>query len=198
MFIVGILLIVTLLLLYIATNKLARRYLYELSLLEVIWTILPGVVLVSLGIPRLIILYNREKNFLCNLNIKVTGHQWFWRYDYSDFTNVEFDSYIKAFGDLKVGELRLLETDNNIVLPFKSNCQFLVSSSDVLHRWTVPSLGVKVDANPGRINLVSTDLPVCGLYYGQCSEICGANHSFMPICLEVTTFTLFKNWLKSF
>lgn len=197
-FLIFILIFVRGLLVSLIKNYFLSVFLFEISMLEVIWTILPAVILISLGVPSLIILYQREKNFIRNITVKVTGHQWFWRYDFRDFKNIEFDRYIKPFTDLKVGEFRLLETDNCLVFPIGSSCQFLINSSDVLHRWALPSLSIKADANPGRMNIIRTSFPICGLYYGQCSEICGANHSFIPICLEVTSFRLFKNWIKSF
>lgn len=120
---------------------------------------------------------------------KVIGHQWFWRYEYRDFKDVEFDSYIVF------NLIRLLEVDNFFVLPISSKIRVIVSSYDVLHSWTVPSLGVKVDAVPGRLNQLNFILNRLGVYYGQCSEICGANHRFMPVGLEVVSFSSFCNWL---
>lgn len=160
---------------------------------------MPGVVLVFIGVPSLIVLYRSERLILPDLTIKVTGHQWYWSYDYSDLESVEFDSYLKPCNDLLSGEPRLLETDNHLVLPVHSSVRYLVSSADVLHRWAIPPFSLKADANPGRINILFLNsLDVCGLFYGQCSEICGANHSFIPISLEVVPFVNFSLWAKRF
>ena len=172
---------------------------YERPLLEFIWTVVPGFILVLIGVPSLSILYGFEQVDQPDFSIKITGHQWYWSYDYSDFEGVDFDSYLKPIGDLLKGEPRLLETDNHLVLPLGSSVRLVISSSDVLHSWAIPPLGIKADANPGRINtLYLKDLRVCGLFYGQCSEICGANHSFMPICLEVCPFVNFRAWIRAF
>ena len=197
-FLIFILIVVRLILLRLIINQYLRFFLFESSYVEIIWTILPAFILIFLGVPSLIILYQVEKNFFRNISLKITGHQWFWSYDIRDFLSVEFDSYILPVQDLELGDFRLLITDNHLVLPVNSNRRILISSSDVLHRWTLPSLGIKVDANPGRINILFSYFPVCGYYFGQCSEICGANHSFIPICVEVVTFRIFKNWIKKF
>ena len=179
-------------------NSFIRSFVLEFSFLEVIWTILPAGILICLGVPSLIILYKGEKSFLRSLSLKIIGHQWFWGYDFRDFKGVEFDRYMASFRDLRKGGFRLLRTDNNVVLPNKRNVRLLITSADVLHSWAIPSIGVKADANPGRINIIYVVTLVCGMYFGQCSEICGANHSFMPICIEVTPFHSFKNWVKRF
>ena len=172
---------------------------FEASTLEFIWTILPGFILLFIGIPSLSVLYSTENLKFPDITIKITGHQWYWSYDYCDFNNVDFDCYLKPLEDLLLGEPRLLETDNHIVLPLFSSSRFLITSSDVLHRWAIPRLGIKADANPGRINILYNNIFLsCGIFYGQCSEICGANHSFIPICLEVSPFSNFNMWLKTF
>lgn len=150
------------------------------------------MVLFNVGYHSIIILYSHELDTEAALTVKVTGHQWYWSYDYTDFEGVDFDSYILPLVDLSPGDFRLLEVDNHTVLPVNSNVRFIITSADVLHSWALPSLGLKIDANPGRLNIVSSNAHVLGLYYGQCSEICGANHSFIPICVEVSSFYLFK------
>lgn len=183
----------------LSMNKFRNIKLFEVSILEFFWTVFPGIILVFIGIPSLSVLYTRESLNLPDLTVKVTGHQWYWTYDYRDFPLIEFDSYLKPIEDLKNGEPRLLETDNHLVLPFLSSSRFVISSSDVLHRWAIPSLSLKADANPGRINTLFIEkFEICGLFYGQCSEICGANHSFIPICLEITPIANFNLWLKRF
>lgn len=180
-------------------RKFINIKLFEVSALEFFWTIFPGVILIFIGIPSLSVLYSRERLREPNLTVKISGHQWYWSYDYRDFSGVEFDSYLKPIEDLLEGEPRLLETDNHLVLPLFSSSRLVISSSDVLHSWAIPCLSLKADANPGRINvLFISRFEICGLFYGQCSEICGANHSFMPICLEITPFSNFRLWLQRF
>ena len=198
-FLISVLIIVAGILVSLRRNKFFELKTYEAPILEFIWTAIPGFILVFIGIPSLSILYGFESIENPDLTVKITGHQWYWSYDYSDFSSVEFDSYLKPLTDLKKGELRLLETDNHLVVPFLSSARIVISSSDVLHRWAIPSFGIKADANPGRINtLFINSFDVCGLFYGQCSEICGANHSFIPICLEVVPFVNFNLWIRRF
>ena len=183
----------------LSKNFFLNIKLLEASFLEFFWTVIPGFILVFIGIPSLSVLYRMESTNIFNLTLKITGNQWYWSYDYSDFQNIEFDRYLKPLEDLGLNEPRLLETDNKIILPYLSSVRLLISSSDVLHRWAIPSLGLKADANPGRLNILSINsLDICGIFYGQCSEICGANHSFMPISLEVSPFYSFIIWLKIF
>lgn len=150
------------------------------------------------GVPRIVILYSHEVESGADLTVKVVGHQWYWSYDYADFEGVEFDRYMLPVSDLDLGGFRLLEVDNRVVLPVGASVRFVITSGDVLHSWAIPSFGLKVDANPGRLNLVQGGRSQVGLYYGQCREICGANHRFMPICLEITSLSLFKGWLFRF
>lgn len=143
-------------------------------------------------------MYRHEIEKKAFVSLKVTGHQWYWRYDYTDFKELEFDRYIIPLTELKRGEIRLLEVDNNIVLPINIERRVIISRADVLHAWTIPSFGVKVDANPGRLNIIDLRPEYFGLFFGQCREICGANHRFIPICLETTSLINFKNWVKNF
>nr|QWC53778.1 cytochrome c oxidase subunit II [Carinata rufipenna] len=195
-----ILVIITMIVFYmmitLMLNKLINRYLLEGQMIELIWTILPALMLIFIAFPSLRILYLLEETNMPVLTIKSIGHQWYWSYEYSDFNKIEFDSYMKPTSDLDLNGFRLLEVDNSIVLPFNTNIRMLFSSSDVIHSWTIPSLGIKVDCSPGRINQGSVNINRPGLYYGQCSEICGSNHSFMPICLESVNMNSFTNWLK--
>nr|UTT72513.1 cytochrome c oxidase subunit 2 [Fulicoffula longipila] len=167
------------------------------EMLEIIWTILPTLVLGMLAIPSLYTLYMIDEVFNPSLSIKAIGHQWFWSYEYSDFQNLSFDSYMIPTNDLSLGEFRLLETSNNLIAPALTEIRLLITSDDVIHSWTIPSMGIKVDAVPGRLNQLCLCPTRAGLFYGQCSEICGSLHSFMPICLEIVPSTEFVKWLNN-
>nr|AIW65038.1 cytochrome c oxidase subunit II [Notonectidae sp. MT-2014] len=177
-------------------NKMINRYLLEGQTIELIWTMLPAVMLVFIALPSLRLLYLMDETNNPMLTIKSIGHQWYWSYEYSDFQNIEFDSYMKPTMELKNNEFRLLDVDNRIMLPMNTQIRILVTAADVLHSWAMPSIGVKIDATPGRINQGSFMMMRPGLMYGQCSEICGANHSFMPIVIESMSMEQFIKWLK--
>nr|YP_009907545.1 cytochrome c oxidase subunit II [Bothrogonia yunana]QLI54102.1 cytochrome c oxidase subunit II [Bothrogonia yunana] len=179
-------------------NKVTNRFLFEGQMIELIWTMLPAMVLIFIALPSLRILYLMEEMSNPLITIKAIGHQWFWSYEYSDFKKIEFDSYMKPTMELNMNEFRLLDTDNRIVIPFNTNTRILVTSSDVIHSWTIPSLGIKIDASPGRINQGNLMVNRSGLFFGQCSEICGANHSFMPIVMESINMKTFYEWIKKF
>ena len=182
----------------IITNKLTNRYLIEAQQIETIWTIVPAIILIFLALPSLRLLYLTDEVSNPSLTLKAIGHQWYWRYEYTDFADIEIDSYIIPTTDLNVGEYRLLEVDNRVVLPIQTEIRVLVTAADVIHAWTVPALGVKVDAVPGRLNQLGFTINTPGIFYGQCSEICGANHSFIPICIEVINLKSFTNWVSNF
>jgi len=186
--------VVTYALYVIITNKYTNRYLIEAQQIETIWTILPAIILLFLALPSLRILYLTDETRNPSLTIKSIGHQWYWRYEYTDFIDVEIDSYITPTSDLISGEFRLLEVDNRVVLPIQIEIRILVTGADVIHAWTVPSLGVKVDAIPGRLNQLRFTINQPGVFYGQCSEICGANHSFIPISIESVNIKSFIRW----
>nr|QIZ12651.1 cytochrome c oxidase subunit II [Callochiton steinenii] len=177
-------------------NKLISRFTLEGQHIETIWTILPAIILIFLALPSLRLLYLLDEVNEPSLTIKAIGHQWYWSYEYSDFLNVEFDSYMVPTSELNFGDYRLLEVDHRSVLPMNTNIRILVTAADVLHSWTIPSLGVKADAVPGRINQLSFFVNYPGIFYGQCSEICGSNHSFMPIVLEVVDNNTFVSWVS--
>lgn len=179
-------------------NKFINKKTIELQSLEFIWTIAPGFVLLFLGIPSLKLLYETENLTNNDLSVKVIGHQWYWSYELRDFNNVEFDSYIVQETDLEKGIFRLLEVDNRLVVPVNVSVRFLITAADVLHSWAIPSLRLKMDATPGRLNQIFTVFLNRGLFYGQCSEICGRNHRFIPIVVEATSLNLFKNWVNKF
>nr|APX40527.1 cytochrome c oxidase subunit 2 [Chaetocnema tibialis] len=176
-------------------NKFSHRYLLEGQMIEIIWTILPTITLIFIAIPSLRLIYIMDEINNPTITIKTIGHQWYWSYEYSDFKNIEFDSYMLPNNELNSYNFRLLDVDNRITLPFKSNIRMLVTAADVIHSWTIPSLGVKIDATPGRLNQISFYINRSGIFYGQCSEICGANHSFMPIVLESISPKYFTNWI---
>lgn len=187
--------VVTYAIIIIILNKKTHRYLLEAQYIETIWTILPAIILLFLAIPSLRLLYLTDEVSNPTITLKAIGHQWYWRYEYTDFKDVEIDSYIIQTDDLEPGIYRLLEVDNRVVLPILTDIRVLVTAADVIHSWTVPSLGVKVDAVPGRLNQLSVIINIPGIYYGQCSEICGANHSFIPICVEAVNTNHFIKWL---
>nr|AGP50577.1 cytochrome oxidase subunit 2 [Automolus melanopezus] len=161
---------------------------------ELVWTILPAIVLIMLALPSLQILYMMDEIDEPDLTLKAIGHQWYWTYEYTDFKDLSFDSYMLPTTDLPLGSFRLLEVDHRVVIPMESPIRVIVTADDVLHSWAVPSLGVKTDAIPGRLNQTSFITTRPGIFYGQCSEICGANHSFMPIVVESAPLTHFENW----
>ena len=184
--------------LVIMLNKHTHRYLLEAQYIETVWTILPAIILLFLAMPSLRLLYLTDESREPSLTLKAIGHQWYWSYEYTDFSNVEFDSYIIAPDELKFGNYRLLEVDNRVALPIQTDIRILVTAADVIHSWTVPALGLKVDAIPGRLNQLAVSINIPGIYYGQCSEICGANHRFIPICVESINLKSFAKWLTSF
>nr|YP_010430487.1 cytochrome c oxidase subunit II [Notobitus montanus]USS57984.1 cytochrome c oxidase subunit II [Notobitus montanus] len=196
-----ILLMITVLVSYVmvslTSNKFINRNLLEGQTIEFIWTALPAVTLIFIALPSLHLLYLIDEVNNPELTLKTIGHQWYWSYEYSDFNNVEFDSYMKPSNELAMGEFRLLEVDNRVVLPMNIQIRVLVTAADVLHSWAVPALGIKIDAIPGRLNQGSFKINRPGLMYGQCSEICGANHSFMPIVIESVPTNNFIKWLNS-
>ena len=232
--------------LYVSKDNVTIQDSYNASfshstLLEVVWTIVPALVLMVIAVPSFALLYSMEESIMPSLTLKVIGHQWYWSYEYPEVHTFEeleeethlfkdessdapalssdllykevnlddsktlyynaaaadalaFDSYMVAEDDLAFGSLRLLEVDRRIVLPEQTHIRVLVTAADVLHSWAVPSFGVKVDACPGRLNQTNLFIKRQGLYYGQCSEICGVNHGFMPIVVRVVSKADFKAW----
>nr|AIT58431.1 cytochrome c oxidase subunit 2 [Coptotermes acinaciformis acinaciformis] len=176
-------------------NKQTSRFMLEGQMIETTWTIAPAIILVFIAMPSLRLLYLMDEVHNPSLTLKAVGHQWYWSYEYSDFTKLEFDSYMIPQEEQQESTFRLLDTDNRIVLPMNSPIRMIVTAADVLHSWTIPSLGVKTDATPGRLNQTSFSISRPGILYGQCSEICGANHSFMPITIESVPAKYFINWV---
>lgn len=183
----------------ILVNKIIHKSLLEGQILECIWTLIPALILIQIALPSLVLLYTLEEyRSDKGISLKATGHQWYWRYEYPelniDSENKSFDSYIVTEKDLELGEFRLLETDNRVNLPRQIPIRILVTSADVLHAWAIPSLGLKVDAIPGRLNQLRVEINAVGVFYGQCSEICGANHRFMPIAVQ---FLKIDDWVNA-
>nr|AFQ62279.1 cytochrome c oxidase subunit II [Parocyusa longitarsis] len=177
-------------------NKFNYRYLLEGQEIETIWTMIPAVILIFIALPSLRLLYLLDESLNPLVTLKTIGHQWYWSYEYSDFKNIEFDSYMIPTNELNQSGFRLLDVDNRIVIPYKSQIRLMVTAADVLHSWTIPSISVKIDATPGRLNQMSFYLNRTGIFYGQCSEICGANHSFMPIVMESISSEYFIKWIS--
>jgi cytochrome c oxidase subunit 2 len=168
--------------------------------IEIAWTVTPSLILLGIAAPTFTLLYSMDETIDPAVTIKAIGHQWYWSYEYSDYSNdagnsIAFDSYMVAEDDLKPGELRLLEVDNRIVLPTNTHIRVLVTGADVIHSWAVPSLGVKMDGMPGRLNQLSLFIQREGLFYGQCSELCGVNHGFMPIVVEAVSLDKYITWV---
>nr|CAL37011.1 cytochrome oxidase subunit 2 [Gerrhopilus mirus] len=182
----------------ILTTRLTHTNILNVHELESVWTLMPTAVLIMTAIPSLRILYLMEEITDPYMTIKATGHQWFWNYEYTDEDkNLSFDSYMIPTEDLTTGNFRLLEVDNRVMIPTQIQTRMLISSEDVLHSWAVPSLGIKADAIPGRLNQVLLFPSRNGLFFGQCSEICGVNHSFMPIVIESVPINMFEKWFNT-
>jgi cytochrome c oxidase subunit 2 len=172
------------------------------TVIEVAWTVTPSLILMVIAVPSFALLYSMDEIVDPSITLKAIGHQWYWTYELSDYSNsdeasIVFDSYMIPEDDLTLGELRLLEVDNRVVLPVQTHVRVIVTAADVLHSWAVPSLGVKCDAVPGRLNQTSFFLQREGVFYGQCSEICGANHGFMPIVVEGVSLDEYISWISN-
>nr|AEM66702.1 cytochrome c oxidase subunit II [Mecinus janthinus] len=194
-----ILIIITILvgqmLLSMLFNKFIHRFLLEGQLIEMVWTILPAIILIMIALPSLRLLYILDEIFNPTITVKTIGHQWFWSYEYSDYKNIEFDSYMIPDNQLLNSDFRLLDVDSRMIIPFNTQIRIIVTSIDVIHSWTIPSLGIKIDATPGRLNQANFNINRTSLFFGQCSEICGANHSFMPIVIEAVSTNKFICWM---
>jgi len=192
---------VGLIIILIIFNTFINQVLLGSQMVECVWTLIPAIILIQIALPSLLLLYILDESIDAILSVKVVGHQWYWSYEYSDFwslggeAQLEFDAYMVAEGE--GGEFRLLDVDNRTTIPLRTHVRMLISSADVLHAWTVPALGVKADAVPGRLNQLKFFAQRPGVFFGQCSEICGANHSFMPIVVEVVNVRSFLSWVLS-
>jgi cytochrome c oxidase subunit 2 len=166
------------------------------TLVEVLWTVVPIIILVGIAIPSFRVLYYADRTEDAEMTLKIIGHQWYWSYEYPDNGNFTFDALMVADEDLAEGQLRLLETDNEVVLPVDTNIRLLMTADDVIHAWAVPSFGVKLDAVPGRTNETWTRITREGVYYGQCSELCGVGHGYMPIRVRAVSKEAFAEWVS--
>ena len=164
-------------------------------LIEVLWTTLPVIILVGIAVPSFGLLYREDVIPKADFTLKATGHQWYWSYEYPDHGKFSFDSTMIPENQLKPGEKRLLEVSNRIVVPVNATVQVLVTADDVIHAWAVPAFGVKIDATPGKTNHTWFKVEREGVYYGQCSELCGTNHAFMPISVEAVSQQKFTEWV---
>lgn len=185
------------------TNRvISHKYLIHGTFIETIWTIFPAVVLLFIAFPSFKLIYLIDEVIDPAITIKVIGHQWYWSYEYSDYadqdgSSIQFDSYMIPTSDLQTGDFRLLETDNHLIVPVNTHVRVIITAADVLHSWSVPSLGVKLDAVPGRLNQTAFLANREGIFYGQCSEICGANHAFMPIVVESVSLDKYCTYIDS-
>ena len=166
------------------------------TLLEVAWTVIPVVILVIIAIPSFKLLYFMDRTDEAEMTIKAIGHQWYWSYEYPDHDGLTFDSLMIEDEELQEGQPRLLATDTRVVLPVDTNIRLLITADDVLHAWAIPAFGVKMDAVPGKLNETWVRVDREGVYYGQCSELCGVNHGFMPIAVEVVSKEAFAIWVE--
>lgn len=199
--ITGISILVLALLLYIAyrynsnRNQIASTTTHN-TVIEVLWTVIPVILLIIIAIPSFRILYTAETIPKADLTIKAIGNQWYWSYEYPDYDDFSFDANMLQDEELSDPSLRLLETDTQIVVPVNKVVKLLITSNDVLHAWTIPAFAVKKDAVPGRLNETWFKAEKTGTYYGQCSELCGPKHAFMPINVKVVSQDEFDNWLN--
>ena len=173
-----------------------------MTLIELIWTITPALILIAIAFPSFRLLYLLDEVISPTITIKVVGHQWYWSYEYSDYVNesgesIEFDSYMIPESDLELGQFRLLDVDNKVIVPVDTHSRLIITGADVIHSWAVPSLGMKIDAVPGRLNQTSILAERTGVFYGQCSEICGVWHGFMPIAVEAVSVQDYLAWINS-
>lgn len=183
-------------------SPISHKYLNHGTLIELIWTITPAIILILIAFPSFKLLYLMDEVNDPSMTISVEGHQWYWSYQYPDFLDssdefIEFDSYIVPESDLEEGALRMLEVDNRVIVPEETHIRFVITSGDVIHSYAAPALGIKCDAYPGRLNQVSAFINRPGVFYGQCSEICGILHSSMPIVIESVSLENFLSWLLS-
>lgn len=183
-----------------STDNVPQKFTHS-SLLEIIWTIFPAFILLLIAIPSFALLYSLDELIDPSATIKIIGHQWYWSYEISDYASLNggeslnFDSYMIDTNDLTRGAFRLLEVDQRVILPINTHIRLLVTAADVLHSWAVPSFGIKIDACPGRLSQGSLFIKREGVYYGQCSEICGTNHGFMPIVVKGVEASVYVSWI---
>uniref|UniRef100_A0A896Z2W2 Cytochrome c oxidase subunit 2 n=2 Tax=Coniophora TaxID=80635 RepID=A0A896Z2W2_9AGAM len=183
-------------------SPIVHKYMNHGTAIELIWTVTPALILTVIAFPSFRLLYLLDEVTSPTITIKVVGHQWYWSYEYSDYVNesgdsIEFDSYMIPESDLEAGQFRLLDVDNKMVIPVDCHIRIIVTGADVIHSFAVPSLGIKIDATPGRLNQSSMLAERMGTFYGQCSEICGVWHGFMPIAVEAVSVQDYLAWVDS-
>ena len=183
-------------------SPIVHKYLNHGTFIELVWTITPALILIAIAFPSFRLLYLLDEVISPTITIKVVGHQWYWSYEYSDYINesgesIEFDSYMIPESDLELGQFRLLDVDNKVIVPVDTHIRLIITGADVIHSWAVPSLGIKIDAVPGRLNQTSILAERIGVFFGQCSEICGVYHGFMPICIEAVSIQDYLAWIDS-
>ena len=186
----------------IKKSPIIHKYLNHGTLIELIWTITPAFILIAIAFPSFRLLYLLDEVISPTITIKVVGHQWYWSYEYSDYINergesIEFDSYMIPESDLELGQFRLLDVDNKVIVPTDTHIRLIITGADVIHSFAVPSLGLKIDAVPGRLNQTSFLAERTGTFYGQCSEICGVWHGFMPIAIEAVSVQDYLSWIDA-
>ena len=199
---VGVTWVMTSIVLNFTEQKFSHKYLNHGTLIELIWTITPAIILIAISFPSFKLLYITDDVTDPNMTVKVEGHQWYWSYEYSDFIGdeeefISFDSYLINEAELEPGRLRMLEVDNRVILPEFTHARFNISSTDVIHSLANPGLGLKCDAYPFKTNQISVYTNREGTYFGQCSEICGILHSAMPIVIQSVSIEKFLIWLNS-
>ena len=182
-------------------SPISHKYVNHGTLIELIWTITPALILILIAFPSFKLLYLMDEVTDPAMSVLAEGHQWYWSYQYPDFLNndgdfIEFDSYIIPESDLEEGSLRMLEVDNKVILPELTHVRFIITAADVIHCFACPALGIKCDGYPGRLNQISLFINREGIFYGQCSEICGILHSSMPIVIESVSIEKYLSWLQ--
>lgn len=205
LFVAGFVLYILVATLSVSRNNPISYKVHHHSLIEIIWTTVPALILCVIAIPSFTLLYSLDEIVEPSLTIKAIGRQWYWSYEYGDYAGesdlvgngITFDSNILQDDDLVQGQLRMLDVDNRLVLPVNKHIRLLTSAGDVIHSFAVPSLGVKLDAIPGRLNQTMLFIKRQGVFYGQCSELCGASHSMMPIALEAVQEQDYIDWVNA-
>nr|YP_009029720.1 cytochrome c oxidase subunit 2 [Magnusiomyces capitatus]AHY04974.1 cytochrome c oxidase subunit 2 [Magnusiomyces capitatus] len=182
-------------------NPMSYKYMMHGTTLEVVWTMFPAVMLMLIALPSFVLLYLSDEVMDPAMTVKAMGYQWYWVYEYSDFINesgetIQLESYIMPDELLEEGQLHALDVDNRLVLPIDTHIRMVVTANDVIHDFFVPSLGMKIDACPGRLNQLSAMIQREGVFYGQCSELCGTAHAYMPIVMEAVTLPKYLEWLN--
>nr|AHB23653.1 cytochrome c oxidase subunit II [Idris sp. MM-2013] len=195
--IISIISIILYFIIIMSKNKFYCNKIIDHQILETIWTILPLMILFILAVPSISLLYMTDEIKSPNLTIKSIGRQWYWSYEYPQFKDLKFNSYMIKPELMELNDFRLLDVDHRLILPSNMKIRLLTTSNDVIHSFTVPSMGFKMDSIPGRINQSSFISLIPGIFFGQCSEICGMNHSFMPIVIELISKPLFNKWLMN-